>query len=247
LDEDFKIAFVTNNSDLQSQDIISLMKLDSSGLNDIFQCGVQLPLKQRLPPELLVKDVVLSFLDERLRVCGGRLGEFKKQQGINKDGLLNYSSSVGSYKLNWDDKTKLLAEIVHCSGAKVVVNPKLGLTTSYTLSDNFDDFAATLNMHPMPAIKLYTLFDSKSKQGPFSYFSYQSTPKDLAARARQLYSVWETSMKHASAAVAPTAVVKRAIEEHRSEKNKATMSKARASAMEALAAKRARRSIAFDT
>ena len=73
LPEDMKIAIITKHSDLAESDIKTILLNDPEGFDEMFQWGLQMPMKTRLPVQFLVKPVCSLFITARFLECGSRL------------------------------------------------------------------------------------------------------------------------------------------------------------------------------
>lgn len=82
LEDDFKICFVTKNSDLCGADVVSMMQYAHEQLNDLVAYALALPMKSRLPTPFLVKEVLNQFWEERYKKLGDRLKGFKAAGGL---------------------------------------------------------------------------------------------------------------------------------------------------------------------
>ena len=241
LEEDYKIWFVISNSDLNGMDLAEAMAEDSGCLNCLFQFGTQLPMKQKLPAEFLVRACLNTFVSERVVACGRRLAEFKSRGGFN-DRKVAFARAAGCYNPNFEDG--ILVEITHWNGDNVAVNSKVGLTTEYILQDNHDDFAASFVMHPLAPIRLAPFFGSKSeKKGPWAIINYAGVPKLLQQRAAEIHKSWALARDATCGEARVEKTVRDTIDKQRAEKRGEAMNKARVAAKEALATKRQRRSI----
>lgn len=243
LDQSFKIAFITTNSDLNSSDLVGLVRDDMASINDVLQYAVQVPMRMKLPMTLIVHEVMRSFLQERALFLGNRLSAFKANGGI-KGGKLSFNGAVGSYKLEFDN-THVLIKVVHRNGDTADVDPKLNISKNYNLQDNFDDWSAHLSLPPLPPIKLSSFFEARSRTGPYKVATFHGRHKELARRADELYAEWQAQCKTKASQTKPSEEVTQAIKRQRTEKQRETMSRARASAQEALVARKSERAIAL--
>lgn len=244
VDEKYKIQYIASKSDMSSADLSNVMMGDSASLNDMFMFALQLPMKSRLPPQLMVQDVMTRFLDERYSELGARLANFKKDGGV-AGSTASFQNSHGCYQLTFSADKKLLTEVAHISGDKVAVDEKLNLGQAYTLHDNFDDHAACLALPPLPNIKLAQFFDSRRRTGPYKVQGYHGKPKLLEEKAMDHYHAWEDEEEGRNKHVDFSTKVVQEVSRHRQEISKENMKRARENAMQALAKKKARRTIAL--
>lgn len=141
------------------------------------------------------------------------------------------------------DKQNVLIKVLHRCGDAADVDPKLNVSKNYNLQDNYDDWSAHLSLPPLPPIKLSSFFTPRSRLGPYKFVTYHGRPKDLARKADELYVEWQAQCKMKASLTTPSEEVTQAIKRQRTEKQRETMSRARASAQQALAAKKSRRAI----
>lgn len=149
-DEDFKIALLTSQSDLSTQDIVQMVKEDKDAVNDLVMFACQVPMKPKLPAQFISKQVLRVFLVERAEALGDRLRFFRQRGGFLSGGRVSFTGNHGSYDLTMDKETGLLVEIRHISGAVAELSPKLGITKSYVMRDNYDNMRAHLLLAPLP-------------------------------------------------------------------------------------------------
>ena len=139
MEENFRIAHLTNRSDLTETDVLHILKTDESGLNDLIQFDIQTSMKLKCPRELLVSDVCKLYFAERHLACGSRLADFKKKGGF-QDKVIQFNK-VCSYVVTFDADGDLKT-IKHISGDIKNITMKTGLTKGHLLNDNFDDYQA---------------------------------------------------------------------------------------------------------
>lgn len=242
VDEDFKLAWVLGHSDLKDSECVELVKCDQHALDYLVQLATQIGFKTKLPECLKTREVMKRLWDARSIQCGDRLKKLKASGGITAQWEINFLK-VGGYQLHFGENG-LLAEIEHsATRTRVPVPTAAKVDKSYALVDNFDDMGAHLLLKPLPPLYLHVFFDAKNKQGPHSVPMFVGRPKDMAKLAQNTFEAWEKDtlmmkgMAHSSALGA--------LSDHYQEKNKEAMSKAREQAREALAVKKARRTIAI--
>jgi hypothetical protein len=240
LPDDFKIAFLNKRSDLTGDDIVGMIKVDSSAINDLLVSAVQLPKKMKLPKEFLVKALLLEFLEARDDVCGGRLRHFKHVGGIGVDGGPRFKDKCGSYSCVLNGE-KFIVKVRHWSGDEADVDVKSGLSSAWRVQDNFDDFVACLVMGNLRPVPLCSFFDKKAKTGPYKIQNFVGRPAELAAEASRLHTIYMASRAAATKRLSVTQEVGNAISHHKKQVAQAHMSTARESAKDAMKKKKLRR------
>jgi hypothetical protein len=135
----------------------------------------------------------------------------------------------------------------HQSGAEANAE-KYPMTTCWILTDNHSDWAAAMQMKPMPKAPLHTLF-SESPTGPSSVPQWTSKKgtQRFADLCAEVYKDFEDERTKLSAGVRTADDVKEALAALDSARRLASMDKARLKAQETLQAKRQRRTIVLDS
>lgn len=243
LEEDFKISFVTANSDLDASDVVKVMRDDPGNLDDLVQYAVQMPMKPKLPLSFMVKACLETCWNARTKALDFPLKQFKKNGGLLDSGRLRFYDKTGCYQLEFKGET--LVGIKHRSGETVKVPPKSGLGTGHQLRNNHDDWGACLVMPPMPEIKLCSFFCAKGKKGPFQVVNFNGKARDLQTWAEEIHSEWQ-GRQAALKGTTISAEVQATINEHRAKRRSEAMDKARTAASKALAKKKARRVVDLD-
>jgi hypothetical protein len=238
----FRIAHLTNRSDLTELDVLHILKTDEAGLNDLIQFDIQTSMKQKCPREFLVSGVCKLYFEERHVNCGKRLADFKAKGGYAND-VINFKK-VCSYVVEFDAAGDLKS-IKHISGDIKNITMKTGLTKGHLLNDNFDDYQAHLVLQPMPKVLLCSFFNKTALEGPWRVTCYNKA-SDLLARATELYNAYDASETALSMQVLPGATLQTEISDHRAAAKIGVMSAARAKAQTALGAKKLRRASKCD-
>ena len=146
MEEEWKIIFVTSNSDLSASDITAVMGTDNGFLNDLIDWALQLPMKDKLPVEFLVKKVWGMFADARYALCGSRLDSFKANGGLlHVSASCRFEEKTGCYILQFNDDDKLIG-ISHFNGDLIQVDPSIGFSRAHQLVFNHSDFLAQLEL-----------------------------------------------------------------------------------------------------
>jgi hypothetical protein len=225
IDDDYKGTWITTNSDLSAQDLVSAVQHDPQALDQIMTYAIQVNSKAKMPPQLQTCEVMTMFLDDRLMSCGDRLRTFKASKTI-VGGKLCFREA--SYQLEFNDKD-VLTKIVHRSTkAAAKVEPTFNISMCWTLVSNFDDYVAHVVRPPMPPIRLCTFFDAAV--GPNSVVNYAGKPKVLQAKADEMFLGWEQNQIDNLNKFTPSEAVQKALADHKKIKSKQSMDKARAAA-----------------
>lgn len=109
------------------------------------------------------------------------------------------------------------------------------------MTDNYGDFAASLVMRPVAAVKLCSFLNAKANKGPYKVESYAGRPKELITAAQIFHSIWQSRTEGEKRKLTADHAVQGAISKHRAENESYAMVKARAVAKAALGKKRAAR------
>lgn len=240
LSQEFKIAFITKHGDLTGTNLIDMIRVDPQHLQDLFQWGLQLPMKAKFPMELLVVEVMNNFLEHRAKQVGNRLETFVQRGGIATGGAPVFREKTGAYHMEFQDG--LIVRIHHWNGDHVDLDPACGLGVKHTLVDNHDDWMAALQLKPMPDTKISTFFDAKAKKGPYRAPTYIGKPKDLQSQAKAMHTIWAERRKEVANQSAISLQLKASLDAHKQSESQEKMKKAREAASKALAKKRARTS-----
>lgn len=235
VDDDFRASWITSNSDMSAANIIAAVKKDPAAIDHLCTFACQINCKQKLPQELLNREVCRRVLDARHEACGNRLHDFKKRGGLTATGELNWLK--GSYEPKFDNEAKLIG-IRHRSGDEVEVDPSLGINMAWTLNSNFDDFAASMSRAPLPPVRLASFFPLGL--GPHKYPNFVGKPKLLHAFAAEVNDACERSERAARDRVTPAEAVRTALEDHKKSQARSNMAKARIAAKASLDAKKER-------
>ena len=149
MDQGFKIAFVTGNSDLSGHDIETISEADPSGQapTDICQLALQIRVKRKLPMAFMAKGVLDMFNKWRVAELGNRILHFKVNGGMLPDGTLRFYEGAGCYTLNFSQQDDYLDTVTHIGGDTADVESKWGLTRdNCELVENQDDFLVGIKL-----------------------------------------------------------------------------------------------------
>ena len=85
---------------------------------------------------------------------------------------------VAAYKAEFDAESRVVG-LRHVSGDEVKINPKLGFTADWQISEPWDDFAASFVMEPLVPQPLARFFQEAAKEDGETWANTQYSGKGL--------------------------------------------------------------------
>ena len=244
LNNDWLVMVVERLSDLTTQDVVAARGKGEEAPKLLFTIATQLPWQLKLPACLKVKEVALRVVLKIEQMQGTRLASFKRIGHLRSDGRLDLSGVC--YTPYFNEQRKLV-KVKHQSGAEANAE-KYPMTTCWILTDNHSDWAAAMQMKPMPKVPLHTLF-AESQTGPYNVppWTNKKGTQRFADLCAEVYKDFEDERAKLSAGDKTAEEVKEALATLDSARRRASMDKARLKAQETLQAKRQRRTIVLDS
>lgn len=173
LDPEWLLLFLSSRSDLSAGDIVKCKRQDEDSIVQLLLFECQMPPFLKLPEVCVCvyKEIMWKVLASRTDVCGCRLRYFKADGGLKRaTGELTWVK--GCYTLIF--REGMLVEVQHENGDKVrATHP---ISSDYTLTDNFNDWAAALPKPSPPPLHSGPLVLRRLAQRS------QSGPSGLAQR-----------------------------------------------------------------
>lgn len=128
-------------------------------------------------------------------------------------------------------------KIVHSSGAEAEVKKELGLTSAYSLQDNYDDVQAHLRACLRCLLSVSAIYQ-RNKVGPNSTQVFAGRPKELQKHTVEYHDAHLERQHTEAQKTTATQSVKNEISKHRTEKHQESMKRARERELEAQAQKK---------
>eukprot|EP00969_Alexandrium_andersonii_P121829 5386462-Alexandrium_andersonii.AAC.1 len=100
LPSDWVYQFITQHTDLQMSDLVSILKQDPEGPMKIFIFLTEFPSCMRLPQTACNKMVMYNVAHDRIVAIGNRGEKFKEKGHVTADGTLDFKAH-GCYKLTF--------------------------------------------------------------------------------------------------------------------------------------------------
>lgn len=246
-EKEFFITWLASKGDANNEDILTVTEQFPSALEEMMVYATGVGWNQKLPDELIVREVMQLFLDARHDHMGLPMRDLKERMEIPKTDKLKHICwlKVGLYEPVFGTSGEL--ETIRVGATTVKVPPGNGINRKWKLLDNFDLFSASFQFGSLAPQKLVNFFDAAKKEGPHAYQSFTGKPKELAKVTAALMEDFRNKQKANHERVNSTGAVKERLQAVKKTKAKASLSKARESAATVLAAKKARRSLSFET
>lgn len=245
-EKEFFVTWISSQGDLTADEVASLTTSWPAALEEIMVRATGIAWHQKLPENLQVREIMKTFLDARHEHMGSPLKQFKsKHQLVPRASLKSIDwTKVGVYKPQFGETGEL--EKVTYDTIVVDVAAGNGINKRWKLIDNHDPFNAAFQFGSLAPQKVMAFFCAKDKQGPHALISYVGKPKDLARYTENLMNVFRQREQEQHEQLHSADSIKDKLSQAKKVKAKATLAKARLAATEALASKRARRSVTFD-
>lgn len=184
--EEIKFKFVLEQSDLTLDELTKLTTADKRALDDLFRYGTLLPMKQKLPPYLLIKEVLLKLCCDQAVVLENRLSEIKKDGQVTA-AKINFEK-LTTYEPTFENG--VLIKLRHIlTNESVEVDKAIGVNKRWQFDKMSDDFAANVSMDPLPPLKLESFFDI-SKTGPATLTNYGGKGGALQKASTSVYNAY---------------------------------------------------------
>lgn len=240
---DFWGAFVAQASDFSQSDLVQIRKFDSDAPQQLAIFGTQLTLGLKMPECCMYKPCFEKVCAALHTEVGNRLQGLKAKMTFDpRSGKLDWLTG-GCYKLKFTENR--LTSIAHVSGCEVEVPAGVDISNRYTLTSNWSDYDAAVQLPPLPPVKLITFFNAQRqyRNGPLGNPRYVGKSKLFENKAKMIHDEWVKDERDKAAGRVSAKNIKEDFKATGKERRKESMTKARAAAAKALSAKRQRRSI----
>ena len=170
---------------------------------------------------------------------GNRLSTFKTIGAYDPNGNGSIDWKFGVYRPEYDSKDMLI-KVKHING-DVVDAKGFGITREFSIMDNFSDMAAAFIKRPLPPIKINGFFKT-TNQGIYKLPPITSTAKPFLESCKAAREKWDKERQASLTGSSSSTQSQQVVTEVATKKRRLSAAAARNKAVEALAAKRAKRS-----
>ena len=217
----------------------------------LWQFDTQISLNLKTTPELLVKPIMKKIATACREMHGNRLKDVAKLNPIDsvKGVLWGAVPGIGAYSYEFGEDG-FLEKIRHCSGDEVSIpEGQSVITKKYKACELYLDWSAAFVFPNLPPIRLHTFFKA-AKSGPYKYQPLTRSSKvwmNIVAKAKADYEASLLPREVDSKVSDPNlAVGLNELHKQQEAQKKALPKASRSQAQEALARKRARKTVAIE-
>lgn len=235
------MSHLASVSDMSVQQFLEIQKQDEDGLAQLLCYGIQLHPSLKLAKECAVKEFWGYMLKQRSKECGSRLQKRREAGGVAGSSL---DWSKGCYVLECDSAGHLEIIVNPASGERIVIEDSFKvITRAWTLMSNWSDFDASVQMKPMPPIKLASFFAEKSGPHRLKHFGCKTT--EFAKYISMHFELWDKDRQSRLVSDETMLVAKEGLSEIRNSKYDESLKMAREKAAQRTKAKRARNAVSL--
>lgn len=236
---EFSVYHLTQVSDLTVEQLVNLRKQDEDSIAQLLCYDCQLHPNLKLSKECAVKDFWAYFLKSRSKALGSRLANARRS-GIIDPSATSLYWEQGSYALYFTEGK--LTRIVHRSSKdQVEIGEEFHITTAWSLLSNYSDWDASLQLKPMPAVKLCTFF--KSPAGPHKVKNYGCKVGEFAKDMAALFNDWDARRRSQNGGDGSIDEARAGLAQITNDRRNEALKRARDKAVERLQEKKARQVI----